>query len=569
MRKSLLFPVAIILLFWFFQSSNAFMGDDFSLNMYENIDEWIDDLEKNIYKKYLQTDRTGNIVDIKDKISELTNVEGYGDCFISGDLSATDIENVWAGNIGKLFEVMSDGCKDTLTGVPLQVFINNYYNKTKAIDDEAKRISEEQAEVISEIARIWIYSDGNDENSPFDLISDIQDIDNIIFSKEIPYFWVNQWSASNTYDCLYQKFLWETEDVIIENIENSIVNRNDAYIECQSTSGVNTFWENFELEWLSEGIIAGNTNNNWGLDINFSWVWDDGNSLVCQDSSVNSGLSPNAISELVQSITERQNIAPISSFLQEPIEVIDWEESVPEPVEYPENTYAKMKDNDWWPCTEFFCIVVEFTTENYNLLTGGKTKSIEAFLSTSNEHLKKWASTSLVQSKMTQNNFEMAWRDLNLPDLFNATVQIQFMPPPILNLDKVGWDTNKETEELWDDFTPENLLTAAYLDAWMDNSRRNDMRIFLKTAQESKSLMNTQELSLNEIWHESTESALYQTNDKTNFTRSILDKKVNNTDGEEFYLQFSEVERFAKWMKDYSFAVSAIIQKMREIPILE
>jgi hypothetical protein len=51
-------------------------------------------LEKNIYKKYLQTDRTGNIVDIKDKISELTNVEGYGDCFISGDLSATDIENV-------------------------------------------------------------------------------------------------------------------------------------------------------------------------------------------------------------------------------------------------------------------------------------------------------------------------------------------------------------------------------------------------------------------------------------------------------------------------------------------
>jgi hypothetical protein len=80
----------------------------------------------------------------------------------------------------------------------------------------------------------------------------------------------------------------------------------------------------------------------------------------------------------------------------------------------------------------------------------------------------------------------------------------------------------------------------------MDNSRRNDMRIFLKTAQESKSLMNTQELSLNEIWHESTESALYQTNDKTNFTRSILDKKVNNTDGEEFYLQFSEVERFAK-----------------------
>ncbi len=163
----------------------------------------------------------------------------------------------------------------------------------------------------------------------------------------------------------------------------------------------------------------------------------------------------------------------------------------------------------------------------------------------------------------------MAWRDLNLPDLFNATVQVQFLPPPILNLSKVSWDTNKETEALWEDFTPISMLTTAYENHGMNYTRRNDLQKFIDSAEERRSLLSAQELSLNEVWHESTESILYQTNDKTEFSRSILDKRVNNTDAEEFYLQFAEVERFAKWMKDYSFATSAIIQKMREIPITE
>jgi len=42
-------------------------------------------------------------------------------------------------------------------------------------------------------------------------------------------------------------------------------------------------------------------------------------------------------------------------------------------------------------------------------------KSIENVLKTSNKHLKKAANTSLVQSKMSTNNFEMSLRDLDLP----------------------------------------------------------------------------------------------------------------------------------------------------------
>jgi len=38
-----------------------------------------------------------------------------------------------------------------------------------------------------DIARIGLYSDGNIENSPFDLIEDLKEIDKIIFTQELEY----------------------------------------------------------------------------------------------------------------------------------------------------------------------------------------------------------------------------------------------------------------------------------------------------------------------------------------------------------------------------------------------
>jgi hypothetical protein len=42
---------------------------------------------------------------------------------------------------------------------------------------------------------------------------------------------------------------------------------------------------------------------------------------------------------------------------------------------------------------------------------------------------------------------------------------------------------------------------------------------------------------------------------------------VNNEDLSDFDAQFAEIERFSGAIKDYSIAASAIIQKMKEIPI--
>ncbi|HIE44937.1 MAG TPA: hypothetical protein EYP87_01890 [Flavobacteriaceae bacterium] len=62
-------------------------------------------------------------------------------------------------------------------------------------------------------------------------------------------------------------------------------------------------------------------------------------------------------------------------------------------------------------------------------------RSIQSIVEKSNEHLKKFANSSLIQSKMTTNNFELGLRDLNLSDIFSFGLVVTKKTPPILNLE--------------------------------------------------------------------------------------------------------------------------------------
>lgn len=75
-----------------------------------------------------------------------------------------------------------------------------YYSTIRQFSIDSRDTAQKQAKVISEIARLGIYSDGDDDNSPFDLITDLQNINNIIFSKEIPYLGTN---SNSLFSCLY------------------------------------------------------------------------------------------------------------------------------------------------------------------------------------------------------------------------------------------------------------------------------------------------------------------------------------------------------------------------------
>ncbi len=530
--------------------------------MYENIDEGIDDLENTIYKKQLKTSRGWNIIPIEKKVSELTNIAWIEECIIDKELTSKDIEAIWNWRFDQLFWSIKDECKidDALS---IEFFLDKYVNVVREFDLESRRIAQEQSDSISEIARVWIYSDGNDQNSPFDLIVDLQNINNIIFSKEIPYEGVNSENNNDIFECLYEKFAGEAEDLIVENIQNSIVTRDQIYEECENFSSTKNYWENFELEWLSDWIEWG---QDWGEALDFWGTRPDGNTLVCQDSSVQSGLSPEQISLLVETTWAWRDVVPITTFLpDDEVNPDDPEDN--SPIEYPESNYSKVTDDDIWPCTEHFCIKVKFQTKNYDLLTWGKTKSIESIIENSNKHLKFAANTILVQSKMTINNGELWWRDLNLPDMFHSGVQVQFTPPPILNLSTINSDSEEWATELWDDFTLENMLESYLSHAGMSFERQNDIQAYLNVSRDRKAGLGAQELTTDELLNEIEEVRITNWQLTKSLWRKILDKKVNNEDIKDLERQFAEIEVFSKSMEDYVLAASSIIQKLREIPI--
>ncbi|USN58544.1 MAG: hypothetical protein H6767_10060 [Candidatus Peribacteria bacterium] len=57
-----------------------------------------------------------------------------------------------------------------------------------SIHNLTKQKAEQKSDEMYKISRIGLYADGNTDNSSFDLIKDLQDIDAVIFTEELDYF---------------------------------------------------------------------------------------------------------------------------------------------------------------------------------------------------------------------------------------------------------------------------------------------------------------------------------------------------------------------------------------------
>jgi hypothetical protein len=65
--------------------------------------------------------------------------------------------------------------------------LNEIQQVVQELSLEAQKRAVEKTKNIYSISKIGIYSDGTTQNSAFDLIKDLQDIDKIIFTDEIEY----------------------------------------------------------------------------------------------------------------------------------------------------------------------------------------------------------------------------------------------------------------------------------------------------------------------------------------------------------------------------------------------
>lgn len=507
MKKSIFLSLVFVLLLPKLSFGN-FLSEPTGLDLYKKIDSGLYELELKYLEKELKWwDVSWNIAD---DLNKRARQNWLNDTCFKWNITPKDMSDVY--NDVEWTKILSEILKECFWedwSIWTDTFNKYLWIVNESYAQNSKK-AQDKVESIYKIWRIWMYSDWIEENSPFDLVLDLKDINSIIFEEQIPYDGVNNYDLWRTVDWILSwlspnaafnlsKYETKIETPILKN-QNNNSNLNSEEVCLVDQSWLNSNWLNDLLK------SAQNTSQNWLL-------WNSWSNL---ENSKNK-----------------------------------------------QSSYKKVNDNSFWPCNNFFCIMIDFVTYNHNLLGWWANLSIEWLLKRSNTHFKKFASTSLIQSKMTTNHFEIWLKDLNLPDIFHVWVQVSYKPVPLYNVDKNEKDADN------DEFKYKNLLTRYYRNLWFDYERSNDMRIFMQKEAEIKSVLDSQEYATTsstkkfEIYNEYL-SNLKRQNDFV--SRNVVDKKVLHEDMQWFYNKYMELESFSRALMEYTFWSKWIIQKMNEIP---
>jgi hypothetical protein len=554
-----------IFLFIFMNNSIAFLDSDLWLNLYENLDSWLKDFEDKQYIYELSgKDKKG----ISEKINELLKKEWINYCFKSWiNVRIIDSITNWDINILVNYLKKEEKCWYNTKTEKFDLFNNEgiwkLVNKISEIKSKYQKKAEQKAKAIYEISRIWIYSDWSIKNSPFDLIKDIQDIDKIIFSEDIEYQWddnsflnkllkkeekkaivvspnknntIDSWEVdNNTIDS------WEVNNNIIDswkiknNSDDKIVE--DSYLEldwnsyvCKTRNNLESWLSIDSLSALENSLNSISANDDNGVSFNFNY-WGWWHIKLPNSNKIN-----------IPDLKDTDSFSWLWS-------------------------YNKINDNDSWECNKSFCIIVNFVVSKHNALGYGIDKSIENVLKTSNKHLKKAVSTSLVQSKMSTNNFEMTLRDLDLPLMFHIWIIITKKTPPILYLENILWKSEENKISESSDFV-NNMLTAKYKSFWLNYDSANNINNFLHKEEELSSIINSLENPstrveslVNEFWQILNLRAL-----REYYEENELSKNINNGILKEFDIEFTELEQFSSNILNYVTNIDTLVKKLKEIP---
>ncbi len=478
---------------------------------------------------------------------------------LNWNLSESEVRKIASWESGILLKKINNNCKWEDWKISQNLFIE-LTNAVSDLHEDTRVTSINKSNKIQDISKVWIYADGIDENSPFDLVTDLELIDEIIFEKteEYDFEWDSNVDLSKELEKELERKIkndkikqdlnisdiditlceidWscnnrtELEVFLCEKLWNCPQNRWDFFdnMESENICKKNESWltrvsstilERSILERIKEENFTGNI-----LDWLLEWIWENNSN-------------------------NNQNSKPT-----------------------PNSNYKKLNDNKQFPCNNFFCIDVSFETYNHNLLWWWEKTypSIEFLVKRSNKHLKKFVNSSLVQAKMTINNFELGLKDIKLYEMFHMSIFIAKKPVPILDLNKDF--KNSKDIEWWEDeaiYNFKNQLKEYYKSAWLNYDRQNDLSLFTDIEAERISAEKSGYLSpgifskhLDKYYEQKAEKS-----DKIKKFEKTIEEDARNSIISDFELQFKEIEVFSKSINDYIDDMDAILDGMLEIPV--
>jgi len=529
--------------------TEAFLDNDLWLNLYKNLDEWLDDFEEKMYVYELsEQDKQ----DISKSVNKILFNKWIWDCLIDW-VSPTTFGDIADWKIEILLNNMKEECYNPETWEYNTKRVWNIINEVNNIKQYYLNKSKTKSNAIFNVSRIWMYSDWSIDNSPYDIIKDINDINDIIFSNPIEYdsedlnflknyqnkpliwplwnnLWWNNWDSNN----------WNSNNNSNDsNSDNSDSNDSsnsdnwwEIYIDDQDNSSNTPDWNNYycptDESWLDNDSIDWLI---WSIDWGNNWNWDTFNYWT----GWHSPLPDTNLINIPSLLSSNFNSEMIANWI---------------------SPYEQITDKNIWPCNEYFCITVDFIVRNQRALSYSSDHSIENIIKTSNKHLKKAVNTSLVQSKMTTNNFEIALRDLNLPEMFHMWIQVSYKSPPILNINELPWDTVK------------NMLKEKYKNLWLNYDEPNNLNKYLQNIKKMKSIILTTENPTNIAVkiNNQLDEVLKLRSKMLDYNKEFIDKNINNNILKDFETQFREISQFNINIFDYITHLDWLIKKLKEIP---
>ena len=549
--KSIVF---ILIIKTSFLISFGFWWEDTSLDLFKNIDSWIIKLDKKIYKQTIDS-----LDNLKDTLNSHLKQKWISNCTFIKEITYEDIDKITNSNDGLLFisKIVNSDCNDFWDYSKIKKIVNDY-------KIYLKKISKQKAEQIQLINKVGIYSDWDTSNAPFDIIYDIKKIDEIVFNWEIEYKW-EKGIFNNDFNKNISSNILQSIDEAEKNINSDLsknlesLNQLTAKI-IKSDKYKNTKDNKNEKNKIKNPILlSDNTQYSCPNDENISWLSEDEIHKVLSDKNYflwNNKWNNNWDNvlwsgEFLYSVWSKNNK-----------NTIGWTGKF---------EYKTVNDNDFWPCDDFFCIKIEMVTKTYKLLWWWKnTNTIEGLLTRSNWHLKKFANSSLIQSKMTTNNFETTFKNINLSDIFSFGIIITKKSPPILNLSKYKSE-RKENEN--NSLSKGNLLKSRFkaIGIKYDSdgiNRENDLSLYLNKLWNHVSLRNASELDTQKVVtnlkdkKEMLSKSQYFNLHLTN----IIKSENTQSDTQLLYEEFIELERFTAQLQSYVQDLDNIMNKMIKIP---
>ncbi len=541
--------IFFLLLLSFFKT-NAFLSKLDWDNLYLDIDKWYSNFENNMFEEELKWQSN-----VWENFRNYIIDENISNC-INTNISQDTLIRASNWDLKSIDKIIKEECKKNWNKVKMIDFIQS---KAKNFVDEKKTKSEDIAKDIVDLAKLWTYTDWNKNNSPFDLIVDLQEIDKIIFWEKLEYNWEEN---NNFLDLLDKNNKNKTKDTTKNKKNNNSYNSSSNKQNNNQNNSNNSSTSSNNNQNTNSTDSIDNTNNSQ-------------NDLSCFTN--NSWLNTNQIKEIINnSKNDLWNRNWENSHIPLPDtnkiwfwNNINWNYIKPWKFWLKDLgllwNYKIINDNSFWNCSpdDFFCITIDFITSKHNLLGYWENKSIKNILEVSNWHLRKANNTSLLQAKMWINNFENILRDLDFPSMFHMWMYISFKSPPLMKI-----DTKKKEEKQNSWKKVEELLKELYKNLWLDYNRRNDLNIFSKKEERMYTIRNTIDLNNSLAWEKINETKnIYKNYYNQELSKTEKKNILDIQENKDFYHEFVEYNKFIKWLEKYTVnALDPSVRKMKDIP---